>query len=99
MGCAAVAAGNADGVLGVAVSAMKDLADVNAAELTAAERADALLKLEKADAALTVARSRILTAFDANRDFQLDGQRSAGAWLVNIAKVTRSGQRSWPGTR
>jgi hypothetical protein len=95
---AAIAAGSADGMLGVVLSAMRDLADVNAAELTAAERADALLKLERTDAALTVVRSRILTAFDANRDFQLDAQRSAGAWLVNKAKVTRpeaSGYRAW----
>ncbi len=78
--------------------AMRELAAAQYAELPAATLGEVLLALERADAAGTVARGRALNAFDAKDGHQDDGQKTAGAWLVNIAGVTRAeaaGHRSW----
>jgi hypothetical protein len=83
------------------MSAMQNLADADAAELTAAERAEILRMLEQLDAVETVARSRVLNVFDANDDFELDGHRSVSAWLVNetgITKAEAGGHREWAKT-
>jgi Domain of unknown function (DUF222) len=66
------------------------LADLDAASLPAAALAELLLGLEHADAVTAVARARILAAFDAQDGHLADGQRSVGAWLVHMARVTRA---------
>ena len=80
------------------MSGLRFLAGSDATALTAAERSGCLLGLEHAEGVLVLARAGLLAAFDAADDFELDGQRSAGAWLVNKGRVTKAeaaGQRAW----
>lgn len=94
----AAAPEGAGGTLCVLMSAARDLADADYAELTGAERAECLLGLEQLDAAVTVARSRVLRVFEGQQDYELDGQRSPAAWLVNMSKVTKAeaaAYRAW----
>jgi hypothetical protein len=65
------------------------LADLDAASLPAAALAELLLGMEHADAVWAVARARMLAAYDAQDGHLADGQRSVGAWLVHMARVTR----------
>ena len=65
------------------------VADLDAVSLPAAALAELLLGLEHADAVTAVARARLLAAFDAQDGHLADGQRSVGAWLVHMARVTR----------
>jgi hypothetical protein len=65
------------------------LADLDAASLPAAALAACIAGMEQADAVGTVARARLLAAFDAQDGHLADGQRSLGAWLVHMARVTR----------
>ncbi|MGH3254536.1 MAG: DUF222 domain-containing protein [Streptosporangiaceae bacterium] len=65
------------------------LADLDATELPAAVLAACLQGMGQADAVTTVAWARMLAAYD-NQDGHLaDGQRSLGAWLVHMLRVTR----------
>ena len=65
------------------------LADVDAASLPAAALAELLRGMEQADAVWAVVWARYLAAFDAQDGHLADGQRSLGAWLVHMARVTR----------
>ncbi len=95
---AAPGAGNIGQTLSMLQTAMRELATADYAELPAATLGEVLLVLERADAAGMVARGRALNAFDARDGHEDDGQKTAGAWLVNVARVTRAeaaGYRSW----
>ncbi|MBV9445967.1 MAG: DUF222 domain-containing protein [Streptosporangiaceae bacterium] len=79
-------------------SAVGYLAAADYAEMPASTLGTVLLALECADAAGTVARGRALNAFDAKDGHEDDGQKTTGAWLANIGRVTRAeanGHRSW----
>ena len=66
------------------------LADVDAASMPAAALAQILRGMEQADAVTTVAWARMLAAYDAKDGHLADGQRSLGAWLVHMLRVTRA---------
>lgn len=64
------------------------LATADAGQLTAAEQAQALAVLERAQARQTAARARMLAAFRARRGYEDDGQGSARAWLRWQTRIT-----------
>ncbi len=65
------------------------LADLDATQLPAAALATCLQGMEQAEAVATVAWAQMLAAYDAQDGHLADGQRSLGAWLVHMARVTR----------
>ena len=72
---------------------------MDAAGLTAAEQADCLRALERAEAMHTAARARVLAAFQAGCGFQDDGHGSAKTWLA-VADPHHQGRGRrprWPG--
>jgi Domain of unknown function (DUF222)/HNH endonuclease len=64
------------------------LARCPAGSLTAGEQADCLRALEEAEAQLTAARARVLSAFAAQGGFEDDGQGSARTWLKWQTRIT-----------
>ena len=69
-------------------AALAALAGIDAATLTAVEQADCLRELERAESALTAARSVVLAGFDAACAFQDDAHGSARTWLKWQTRVT-----------
>jgi hypothetical protein len=65
------------------------LADLDAAQLPAEVLGQYIRELVQADAVGAVALARMLAAYDAKHGHLADGQRSLGAWLVHMARVTR----------
>jgi hypothetical protein len=65
------------------------LADVDAAELPAEALGRLLREMAQADSVWAVAWARYLAAFDAKDGHLGDGQRTAGAWLFHLLRVTR----------
>src|SRR5579862_8264273 len=65
------------------------LADLDAAQLPAEVLGQYIRELVQADAVGAVALARMLAAYDAKDGHLADGQRSLGAWLVHMARVTR----------
>ena len=65
------------------------LADLDAASMPAEELGRYIRELVQADAVLTAALAPMLAAYDAKDGHLADGQRSLGAWLVHMARVTR----------
>jgi hypothetical protein len=85
-----------------AISAVLDglglLARLSAADLPAAQQADCLRALERAEAMLVAARSAVLAAFTVSAAYQDDGQYSPKAWLAVQTRVTRgaaAGSVNW----
>ena len=74
------------------------LATADAASLTTAEQADCLRALELAAALHTVARGRVLAAFDAQGGCQDDGHGSTRTWLKWQTRVTGGPPYSTPDT-
>jgi hypothetical protein len=94
----AAAPQNTSEALGMLQAAAGYLAAVDYPDMPAAAAGEVLLALECADAAAAVARGRALNAFDAKDGHDEDGQRTTGAWLVNIGQVTKAeaaGHRGW----
>src|SRR5579862_3114246 len=65
------------------------LADLDAAQLPVEALATCVRRMVQADAVTAVAWARMLAAYDAKDGHLADGQRSLGAWLVHMARVTR----------
>ena len=65
------------------------LADLDAAQLPAEALGQYIRELVQADAVITAALAQMLAAYDAKDGHLSDGQRSLGAWLVHMARVTR----------
>src|SRR5579862_6022608 len=65
------------------------LADLDAAQLPVEALATCVRRMVQADAVWAVAWAQMLAAFDAKDGHLADGQRSLGAWLVHMARVTR----------
>ena len=65
------------------------LADLDAAGLPSVVLGDSLAGMERLDAVLAAARSRLLAAFDATDGHLADGQRTLRAWAVNVLGVTK----------
>ncbi len=76
-----------------ALEAMESLAgfvaDLDAAELPTAALGEGLADMERIDAVLAAARSRLLAAFDAKDGHLADGQKTLRTWLVHVLRVTR----------
>ncbi len=92
------APGSAVGAAAVAQAALGDLAAMDAAALTAAEQADCLRVLERAESVHIAARAKILAAFHAGGGCQDDGHGSAKTWLAWQTRVTRgaaAGAMGW----
>ena len=66
-----------------------DLADLDAAELPAEVLGEYIRELVQADGVLAAALASMLAAYDVKDGHLGDGQRSLGAWLVHMARVTR----------
>src|SRR5579862_6710139 len=66
------------------------LADLDAAQLPAEVLGQYIRELVQADAVGAVALARMLAAYDAKDGHLADGQRSLGAWLVHMARITRA---------
>jgi hypothetical protein len=64
------------------------LAGTDAGALTAAEQADCLRELERAESLHTAARASVLAAFAAAGGFENDGHGSARTWLKWQARIT-----------
>ncbi len=75
--------------LGMLESAMRFLADTDAAGMPAERLAECLRGLERADAMEAAARGRLLEAFDAKDGYLADGRRNSRTWLVHCLRVTR----------
>ena len=71
-------------------SGLAFLAGADAGSLPDAELAGCLKGLELAAAALTAARSRVLTAFNARGVFEGDGARSPTSWLTWQTRTTKA---------
>ncbi len=65
------------------------LADVDAAELPAEALGQYIRELVQADGVLAAALASMLAAYDVKDGHLADGQRSLGAWLVHMGRVTR----------
>ncbi len=68
---------------------LRFVAAADATAMTSAERAACLRGLERADAALTAARTSVLGAFAAGQDYTEDGDYSPFSWLLHRTQVTR----------
>jgi hypothetical protein len=80
---------SATDALEVVRAGLRFLATTDATAMTAAERGSCLRGLEKADAAVTAARTSMLGAFTAMQDYVDDGDYSPRAWLTHQTQVTR----------
>ena len=65
------------------------LADLDAAELPAEVLGEYIRELVRADGVLAAALASMLAAYDVKDGHLADGQRSLGAWLVHMGRVTR----------
>src|SRR5579859_3825384 len=85
----ALAFASATQALEVVRAGLRFVAEADATAMTAAERAECLRGLEKADAVATAARSSVLAAFGSGQDYADDGDYSAYSWLRHRTQVTR----------
>ena len=85
-------AGRSSGSVAEALAAVRDglafLNRVAAAELPAAEQADCLRELARAESAHTAAHARMLGAFSASGGHEDDGQQTVRAWLKWQTQIT-----------
>ncbi|HEV2376960.1 MAG TPA: DUF222 domain-containing protein [Streptosporangiaceae bacterium] len=84
--------------LDMLTAALRYLSSVDAASLPTATQADVLKALEQAESRQTVARSRMLTAFSAQRGHEDDGLGSPRMWLTFHTRTTRhaaTGSMGW----
>ena len=87
--CTITVPANAGEALGMLESAMRFLADLDAAEMPAEAIAECLRGLEQADAVQAAARGQLLAAFDTKDGHLCDGQRTTRTWLVHTTRVTK----------
>ncbi len=66
------------------------LASADAKTMTSAELAGALQALGRAESMHLAATSRVLTAFEIDGGYELEGRRTVGQWLVGRTRVTRA---------
>lgn len=71
-----------------AAAALSCLARTDTGALTAAEQAECLRALARAESALVAARSAVLTPFTARRGFEADGHGGTRSWLKWRTRVT-----------
>jgi len=65
------------------------LADLDAASMPAEVLGQYIRELVQADGVLTAALAQMLAAYDAKDGHLADGQKTLGAWLVHMIRVTR----------
>lgn len=71
-------------------SGLDYLAAARAGSLPAAELAECLRMLERAESVQTVARANVLAAFAAQEGYEFDGQGGARSWLAWQTRITRA---------
>ncbi len=71
-------------------SGLDYLAAARAGSLPAAELAECLRVLERAESVQTVARANVLAAFAAQEGYEYDGQGGARSWLAWQTRITRA---------
>jgi hypothetical protein len=74
------------------------VAAADATELTTEEQAECLRRMERANSALTAARTSVLGVFTAGRGYSADADYSPRAWLMHqtgIAKGAAVGYTAW----
>src|ERR1700760_2572636 len=84
--------------LAMAQAGLSFLADCDAPELPTADQGQTLIGPEHAEARLTVARARILSAFTVSHGYEADGQFGPRPWLRAFTRVTKSaalGAMTW----
>ena len=74
---------------------LAELMVADPADLTAGERAEAVLALAKLRGQVEAALSRSVAAFDANVDFAADGARSTATWIAARTELSRSEAKSF----
>lgn len=82
--------GSAAEALALVEAGLSFLASADAKALTSAELAGALQALARAESMHLAATSAVVTAFDRDGGYELDGRRSIGQWLVGRTRVTRA---------
>jgi hypothetical protein len=90
-------AGTAD-ALSAAVAGLGFVANADTGSLPGAELADCLRELGRVESVLTAARARVLSAFNAQGVFELDGQQGCRPWLMWQTQVTKgaaAGSLGW----
>jgi hypothetical protein len=70
-------------------AALAFLGSADAATMPAAEQADCLRALSRAESAHTAARARILAAFTARAGYEADGHGGPKPWLIWQTRITR----------
>jgi hypothetical protein len=71
------------------------VATADATELTAEEQAEILRGLERANSAVTAARTSVLGAFTAGKGYSADADYSPRAWLMHQTGITRGAAVSY----
>src|SRR5579862_2098583 len=82
----------------MARTGLRFLAGADATELTGEEQAELLRGLEKAGSVATAARTSVLGAFTAGKEYAADAQYSARSWLIHqtgITKGTATAHTAW----
>ncbi len=73
----------------MALAGLGWLARADAVSLPASALAECLRDLERTQSIYTAARARVLSAFDARRGYEADGQASPRTWLTWQTRITR----------
>ncbi len=87
MECGGSFTGTGD-ALSAVVAGLGFVAAADAGSLPGGELADCLRGLERAESVLTAARARVLSVFNAQGVFELDGQQGCRSWLAWQTQVT-----------
>src|SRR6516164_10645468 len=70
-------------------ASLDHLAAVDWASLGTAAHGEMLVRLQRAQAKLTAVHAAVLSAFTAQSGYELDGHRSARAWLIHRAGLAK----------
>jgi len=93
--CTAAVPASAEGTLEMVASLLGSLAGLDPAQLPTGTLGRCLRAAERAEAVLTAVQAGLLGEFDVNDGHQADGQRTLGAWLVHVLRVTRRQAREY----
>jgi len=97
--CTMTVPGSGGEALAMLRSSAGYLADLDAASMPAEALGQYIRELVQGDAVTTAALARLLAAFDAKDGHLADGQRSLGAWLVHMIRVTRAQAAQYKATQ
>jgi hypothetical protein len=75
--------------LAAAMSAVRFLAEADAAQRPVSVTADCLRALERLDSVAAAVRGKLLWYFDLDHGYEADGQGGVGNWLRQVTRVTK----------